>query len=478
MVGSPKDIDFGKAILDGHKKYPDTPFLIPTSPPRIILPMLLFTEAMRAPSTHLSFMQSIYDLFQGRYTYIGREIDDLIHIVKTELNHNISDILPLVQDEADHFLRTEIGTSGDWKAISIYSTMVRTIAFLNSRVFIGLPLSRDEKWVESSINYALHVGAVQQAAQRYNYIIRPFVVPFLPEVREIGRDLKEARKFLTPLVHQTLKKDSSGSVAEEAESVGNFISWMLKHHCDGKKAAERAGINQMVLSFVALHTTSMTAAFVILDLARRPEYIEPLRHEIFTIIKEDKWKTDKHGLRYLSKLSFQKMSRLDSFIKESQRVHPINLVEGWRTVKKDFIFSNGLKVPQGASLAWPLWGLYNSSSTPVLSPSYNEEAGNPGPEVFDWFRFSKLRGRYNPGGQKHSAVSTGEDSLNFGHGPHSCPGRFFAVHEIKTILVKILVDYDIRLKDIAESDHVMKGINMIPHPAALVEFKWRGDESG
>ncbi|KAL4936871.1 cytochrome P450 [Aspergillus oleicola] len=474
VVGSPKDSNVANAVLEGHRKFSDTPFLLRTNPPRIILPMSLFKEGMRAPETHLSFMQSIHDMFQGRYTYIGRDIDDLIHTLKADLNPNIANTLPLLQDETLHFLQTEVGTQGDWTATAVLPMMVRMIAFLNSRVFIGLPLSRDPTWVESSISYALHVGAVQQAAQKYSYHIRPFVIPFLPEIRKIRQDLLQAREFLGPLVDQAVERHVSGS--EPDDGVGTFISWMVKRHHDSKTAAERASINQMVLSFVALHTTSMTAASVLLDLAERPEYMEPLREEISMVISEDGWKTAKNGLRHMSKLSFQKMSRLDSFIKESQRVHPLNLVEGWRAVRKEFTFANGLKVPRGAQLAWPLWGLYNSSFTPVLSPSYNAGAGNPGPEIFDGFRFSKLRDCHSPGGQKHSAVSTSEDSLNFGHGPHACPGRFFAIHEIKTLVVNILVDYDIRIKDIAEPTHIMQGIHMMPNPAALVELKWRGDK--
>jgi hypothetical protein len=208
--------------------------------------MNLFREAMRAPSTHLSFMQSIYDMFQGRYTYIGREIGDLIHIIKLDLNRSIIDVLPLLQDEADHFLLREVGTSGDWKTMPIHQFMVRMVASLNSRVFIGLPLARDEKWIETTINYAAHVGAVQQAAQKYGPIVRPFIVPFLPEVRAITCDLEESRKFLTPLVNEAVEIQTNGSAQANAESA-RFISSILKYHGDSKTAVERAGMNQMVV---------------------------------------------------------------------------------------------------------------------------------------------------------------------------------------------------------------------------------------
>lgn len=45
------------------------------------------------------------------------------------------------------------------------------------------------------------------------------------------------------------------------------------------------------------------------DLASRPEYIEPIREEIESIIAEEGW----------SKSSVMKMRKLESFLKESQR---------------------------------------------------------------------------------------------------------------------------------------------------------------
>lgn len=35
--------------------------------------------------------------------------------------------------------------------------------------------------------------------------------------------------------------------------------------------------------------------------------------------------------------------------------------------------------------------------------------------------------------------------MTFGHGPHACPGRFFAMYEVKVVLVELLRNYDIRL---------------------------------
>ena len=58
-----------------------------------------------------------------------------------------------------------------------------------------------------------------------------------------------------------------------------------------------------------------TITMALYDLVAHPEYIEPIREEIESIIAEDGW----------SKASIMKMKKLESFMKESQRYSPLAL---------------------------------------------------------------------------------------------------------------------------------------------------------
>lgn len=62
----------------------------------------------------------------------------------------------------------------------------------------------------------------------------------------------------------------------------------------------------MLLSFL-VHFQGFTHALY--HLAANPEYAQPLREEVDTIVREDGW----------SKASVGKMRKIDSFLKESQR---------------------------------------------------------------------------------------------------------------------------------------------------------------
>ncbi|KAK1658723.1 cytochrome P450 [Colletotrichum godetiae] len=479
LVGSPDEQNLSSAIIDGYQKYPDTAFVVPSDPPRVMLPMNLYQEVIQAPDTEMSFAAEIYDIFLGRYTHVGESRGEVIEAVRVDLTRNMSGVLRPIQEEAQFGLNQLIGDSAEWKTFNSYHMVLRMIGLMSGRVFVGLPLSREEDWIRASITFATDVGKSRMAALQWNPWIRPFVLPFLPEVRHTRRALQKANEHMRPLVKEVLR---NGNLPDEKPAKpgapGAFVSWMMKYLSAKEKTPETMGTNQMLLSFAAIHTTSGTTTLALHDLLGRPEYIEPLREEIAGVIKEDGVESDENGQVFLSKSSVGKLKKLDSFIKESQRTSPLSLAGTSRRLRKDQTFSNGMKLPAGAAISFPLWAVYNSTTTKTFSPEYNAETGNASPSEFDGFRFARLRDQ--PGREmKHQAATTGPDAFNFGHGPHACPGRFFAVYVIKCIFIELLMNYDIHLKGSAGLETTERPQNQIkqmivqPNFGAEVEVRRR-----
>lgn len=75
----------------------------------------------------------------------------------------------------------------------------------------------------------------------------------------------------------------------------------------------------LVVVFVALHTSTQTLTHIVLDLAARLDYIGPLHKEIehFEQIQNDFDRKEPLTAAY--------MTKLDSFVKESQRLSPASL---------------------------------------------------------------------------------------------------------------------------------------------------------
>lgn len=96
------------------------------------------------------------------------------------------------------------------------------------------------------------------------------------------------------------------------------------------------------------------------------------------------------------------------------------------------------------------------------------------PYEFDAFRFARLRSL--PGQeQMFQSVQTSADHLFYGYGNQACPGRFFAAHEAKVVIRKLLMDYDFRFKK-APTQHPLshvQGILTEVDPNVEFEFKRR-----
>lgn len=152
------------------------------------------------------------------------------------------------------------------------------------------------------------------------------------------------------------------------------------------------------------------------------------------------------------------MFKIDSFVKESQRLHPlgagkftvqdprpINLcsvllpssVMVLRKSLEECTLSNGTKVPPGIIIAVP-------------SITHRDPEVFADPSKFDGFRFVKMKERAVMEGypnKKFDMVTINTHSLNFGHGKTACPGRFLAASVIKTMIAYVVVTYDVKFVD-------------------------------
>ena len=81
---------------------------------------------------------------------------------------------------------------------------------------------------------------------------------------------------------------------------------------------EKLAGRTLILTLAASHTTSMAACQALFQMCQYPEYISELREEVKRVVE------DGGGWR---KTTLTKLWKLDSFVKESQRLHPPSLRE-------------------------------------------------------------------------------------------------------------------------------------------------------
>jgi len=101
-----------------------------------------------------------------------------------------------------------------------------------------------------------------------------------------------------------------------------------------------------------------------------------------------------------------------------------------RSACRPYTFSDGFHIPANTQCCFLN---YELNHDPTVYPD---------PETFDPYRFLRIREKNDP--QKYHFAYVSEDSINWGSGTYSCPGRHFASNEIKLILCELLQNYEIK----------------------------------
>lgn len=105
---------------------------------------------------------------------------------------------------------------------------------------------------------------------------------------------------------------------------------------------------------------------------------------------------------------------------------------------------------------------------------YTDGAFYPDSDRFDGLRHYKLRrGGAAADHARNQFVTTNETNLGFGYGRHACPGRFFAANEIKMILARLILEYDIKMPGDEKERHpqIEIGRQSMPNPMKKIMLK-------
>jgi len=202
----------------------------------------------------------------------------------------------------------------------------------------------------------------------------------------------------------------------------DMLMWLMSEAKGVERSLDGLARRLLVVNFAAIFTTSLSFTNMFYQLLSNPEYIEPLRHEVETVVAEEGW----------TKAGMDKMLKMDSFLRESQRINGAGILGLARLALRPFTFSNGVTVPAGTLIATPSTAIHTDGEI------------YPNPKKFDPFRSAKLREQDGVPVVGQQSTSTSAEYLVFGYGRHACPGRFFAANEAKALLAHILVTYDIK----------------------------------
>lgn len=253
----------------------------------------------------------------------------------------------------------------------------------------------------------------------------------LPAFRKRDRARVKLQEMITAIVDQRRAKGVEGD---------DFMQTLMdSKYKDGRglDANEITGI-LVALMFAGHHTSSVTAAWTMLELLSNPGYLIRVQAQL------DEVSADGKAFSYDS---LRELDLLENAVKETLRLHP-PLIMVTRKVMYDFTYKDNL-IPAGS---------YTVVCPPVSHRVASEFAD---PDRFDPDRWTDARGE----------ITSPFKWVAFGAGKHRCTGNAFALMQIKTIFAVLLTHFRFELVgDPIEPDY--QALVVGPKAPARIKY-WR-----
>ncbi|KAH8658513.1 cytochrome P450 [Xylariales sp. PMI_506] len=487
--------DMPTATRSAYKQYRHQTCILPIAggSDTVLLPIEQLPWLLEQPDTVVSIEDQIRAALQLDYTIPDHRLwEEPVHqpLIVTTLTRETNNLIPDLYDEVSSAVDQLWGTEkGTYVEIPVWEVMQRIIGRATNRVFVGAPLCRDEELLKTGIACARHIPVTAMILRFVWGPLRPLVALFATIPGRVVdykfyRILKpEIQRRLAEYDAQRSDLESNGGASSmhasdngstPATIKNDFLQWSIHQ----AKAAGEPYLYKprtlagriMLLNFASIHTSSFAITHVLFDLAscaHSPEGLHPideLRAEIAQVLAahRNQW----------NKRSLAEMTKLDSVMRESQRINSFVTVATHRLV----IGSKGITTPSGIHLKPGT--LVGAPSFPVFHDGDIYED----PDQFKPFRFAEKRMhnddiKRNRNGDyiqraRQAWATTSPEYTAFGHGRHACPGRFFASSELKLMLAYLIMNYDLEaLKK--RPDNVWFGLNRVPPLVSTLKVRRR-----
>lgn len=184
---------------------------------------------------------------------------------------------------------------------------------MNARIFVGKELCQNSSWLHTSADFSTCIFTGSAYLKLCPSLLRPAVSLFIPQIAAIRRHRRNAHNILVPEIQRRRAQSQRTGKASKTNQQ-DMLQWLDEASTGNELRPERLADQQLALGFAATHGTTNLIMNTILDLAARwNDYAPELRAELDQVRAE-------YG--DLTHAAISRLSKLDSFIKESQRVNP------------------------------------------------------------------------------------------------------------------------------------------------------------
>ncbi|PGH19025.1 hypothetical protein AJ79_00059 [Helicocarpus griseus UAMH5409] len=395
--------------------------------PQVILPIRYLKEVRNAPESKLSFPYYSEQIFSLKDTGGLFHTPEGTQMVRVDLNRHLNALTPRMHEEAIAAFEKLLPPGKDWVPVSPYAIFSYAIGRVTALALAGPELAHNDEWIGLTAKITVDImQAAQGVRAKWHPYTRWAARWFFEPVKVVLASKKRAAELLKPVLEKRQAALKEGASRREKGSTPIFndgVQWLLEtYEAKGRKLTpEELAHHELFAAIGAIQSSVATTVGVLFDLLDHPEYLGEILAEIEQV---------KNDAPDLPRQALNKLWKLDSFLKESQRLHAVGQVRLNRAAVVPYTFKDGLHLPAGTQISFLL-------QVPNLDPDLFPE-----PQKFNPWRF--LHKRQQGDADKNHFASVSDDNIFFGNGAHSCPGRFFVTDEIKLLLVHLLTRYSFK----------------------------------
>jgi sterol 14-demethylase len=315
------------------------------------------------------------------------------------------------------------GDEGEIEASAFFGMLTN---YTSSSCLLGKEFRNEMSEEFSKVYYDLERGIVAWG----------YIHPYLPIPAFRRRDRARAR--LGEMVSKIVDaRKQSGYRGED------FLQTLMdSEYADGSRLTDHEITGMLVAAmFAGHHTSSVTAAWTLLELLRHPQFLSEVREEIRTRYADE----DAYTFE-----SLRELEKTEGAVKEALRIHPPLFILLRAALQDCEVL--GYRVKKGNWVA----------VSPLVA--HRDESVFKNALEFD-------PGRYGPGREEDRRPFA---YISFGGGRHKCMGNAFAILQIKTIMAVLLHRYDFELVgDTIETD--FQGLVLGPKPPIRIRYRPRSE---
>ncbi|RIA87485.1 cytochrome P450 [Glomus cerebriforme] len=335
---------------------------------------------------------------------------------------------------------------GDGKEIqSPLEVITKIVSRALAVIVLGEKLCKDEDVLHIFANITIDIASLLSVPPVLNFIYPGLHQKFIVfKFRFFDNPMKEHQKILiskiTPVINQRINdKNNLGNSWKRPDDI---LQALMEKFAIDKDHVDIGSVADFIMSILiaSIHTSSTTLLQCLFEYVNHPECHKELLEEAENIFY-DKNK----NIPYYTHVEISKMEKLDNFIKETLRTTR-GVASLPRKTISQYTFSNGYQIPEDRMVLTILQHI-----------------------LFDQKAYGQDPKKFNPSHHVNSPAYRPERNfLAFGMGRFVCPGRFFAINEIKRILHFILLKYNIKSISGKHIESIRIGRFVLPSNEGLI----------